>query len=174
MKWHFNIRAVSVLDTIQNQWGRCNLEGISVWVLTSVLLAPSATGGCVTLLRRVAWQQVSLESTLVSGVRRKVFTELISTCSSVSKVPCSHGPLLTPRCLEKICQFSCEPFASIFRVVNEVFLRYLSRHTEANRNWTVPTAIQICLPASTLKCKVHPRTGQEGPEGEWSIALLFL
>jgi len=72
-------------------------------------------------------------STLVSGVRRKDSTELISrlipTCSSVSKISCSHGPLLTARSLGKSRQFSFELVASIFRVVSGFLLPYVSRHT---------------------------------------------
>ena len=170
MKWQFNIRTVNVLESIHTQLGRRAPEGVSVCVLTSVLLAPSATGGWATRSRRVAWQQVSVASTLVSGVRRKDCTELISrlipTCSSVTKISCSHWPLLTSRSLGESCQFSCELVASIFKVGNEFLLRYVSRHTEVSHNWTVPTAIEICLPSSTLKCKVHPRTGHEVPEGE--------
>jgi hypothetical protein len=70
-------------------------------------------------------------STLVSGVRHKDATELISslisTCFTVSTISGSHGPLLTPRSLGKSCKFSREPVASFFRAQNGFILRYIFR-----------------------------------------------
>jgi hypothetical protein len=70
-------------------------------------------------------------STLVSGVRHKDATELISrlmsTFSAVSRISGSHGPLLKPRSLGKSCKFSCEPVASFFRSQNGFLLCYVFR-----------------------------------------------